>query len=129
MAMALAAALPGALESAAAALDLPHHKDQAGVRLMRQMARPLYLDAETGKPIWIEDAKRLERLCAYCACDVAATRALYERLPSLSDDEQSLWTLDAEINRRGFYVDVSWRRPPAISFAASRPRSTPKSSR
>jgi DNA polymerase len=98
MAMALAEALPGALESAAAALDLPHRKDQAGARLMRQMARPLSIDANTGQPIWTEDSERLERLCQYCARDVDATRALFKRLPSLSDGEQRLWALDSATN-------------------------------
>jgi hypothetical protein len=106
MAMARVAALPGALDNVTAALNLPHRKDQAGARLMRQMARPRSIDASTGRAIWIEDAEALERLYAYCARDVDTTRALFERLPSLSDDEQALWALDAEINQRGFRVDV-----------------------
>jgi DNA polymerase len=106
MAMALAAALPGALENAAATLDLSYRKDQAGARLMRQMTRPRHFDANTGEPAWIEDAERLERLYAYCAHDVDVMRALYARLPPLSADEQALWALDGEINQRGFYVDV-----------------------
>src|SRR5262249_4902698 len=40
MAMALAVARPGALEKAAAALELPFRKDRDGHRLMLQMSRP-----------------------------------------------------------------------------------------
>src|SRR6516165_252056 len=40
MAMAMAAALPGALEKAIAALELPYAKDKAGAALMRRMAKP-----------------------------------------------------------------------------------------
>src|SRR5215831_14016955 len=40
MTMALANALPGALDAAAVALGLPYQKDREGYRLMRQMARP-----------------------------------------------------------------------------------------
>src|SRR5438128_1987141 len=40
MAMALANALPAALEKTAKALSLPYEKDKEGYRLMRRMARP-----------------------------------------------------------------------------------------
>jgi hypothetical protein len=42
----------------------------------------------------------------YCIRDVEAERGLFHALPPLSIDEQMLWMLDAEINARGFYVDV-----------------------
>jgi alpha-glutamyl/putrescinyl thymine pyrophosphorylase clade 1 len=105
MATALAAALPGALENVAAALGLPHQKDLEGRNLMLRMCRPLYIEAGTGKPVWLEDAEYIERLCQYCACDVDVERALFERLPPLSDEEQRVWRLDQRINKRGFHVD------------------------
>ena len=58
MAMALAAALPGALENAAAALGLPYQKDREGRRLMLRLAR-LAADEEP-------DAEDLQRLYEYC---------------------------------------------------------------
>src|SRR5262245_52681585 len=41
MTLALASALPGALDGAAAALGLPFQKDREGYKLMRKMSRPL----------------------------------------------------------------------------------------
>ena len=97
MAMALAAALPGALENAALALDLPYQKDREGRRLMLRLAR-LAADEEP-------DAEDLQRLYKYCSRDVEVERALFNRLPPLCASEQALWTLDARINARGFHVD------------------------
>jgi 5-hmdU DNA kinase, helical domain len=100
MAAALASALPGSLEGAAAAFALPHRKDADGHRIMMQMAKP-----HKGGG-WIDDPGRRERLHRYCIRDVEAERGLFHALPPLSIDEQMLWMLDAEINARGFYVDV-----------------------
>ena len=58
MTMALAAALPAALDNLAKALDLPFNKDVEGYRLMRKMSRPRrpYKDedrtASTGSTGW-----------------------------------------------------------------------------
>ena len=51
MALALAHALPGALENAAAALRLPFQKDREGYRLMRLMSRPRTA-AQKRRPRW-----------------------------------------------------------------------------
>jgi DNA polymerase len=100
MAMALAAALPGALHAASATLDLPVGKDAEGARLMRTMSKP----RKGGG--WHDDPEKIARLGEYCARDVEVERALYHRLPHLSDAEQALWQLDAGINSRGFFVDT-----------------------
>jgi DNA polymerase len=99
MAMALAAALPGALDKAIAALSLPFAKDKAGAALMRRMAKP--------RPdgTWLADAASRERLYAYCQRDVEAERAIFRALPPLTADEQLVWELDAVINARGFATD------------------------
>ena len=97
MAMALAAALPGALENAAAALGLPYQKDREGRRLMLRLAR-LDKDQEPA-------AEDLQRLFEYCRRDVEVERTLFNRLPPLCASEQLLWTLDARINGRGFHID------------------------
>jgi DNA polymerase len=99
LAMAFAAALPGALEKAIEALGLAYPKDTAGQALMRRMARPLPGGG------WIEDSDSLQRLYAYCRRDVEAERALFRALPLLTADEQQLWQLDAVINARGFHTD------------------------
>jgi DNA polymerase len=107
MAMALAVALPASLEKAAFALGLPFQKDRDGHRLMMQMSRPRrhHKGEDPNQIFWIEDAEHRQRLHQYCIRDVEIERALYHRLPPLSDAEQALWTLDAIINRRGFFVD------------------------
>jgi DNA polymerase len=107
-AMALAAALPAKLETVAAALNLPIGKDTEGVRVMREMAKPRKPrpDEDPASLYWVDDSKKLRRLIAYNVRDVETERALYRRLPPLSDAEQILWQLDAAINRRGFHVDI-----------------------
>jgi DNA polymerase len=112
MAMALAAALPAKLETAAAALSLPMRKDVDGAKVMREMSRPR--KARPGEDpdgiYWHDDPEKLRRLIAYNVRDVEVERELHRRLPALSDSEQALWLLDAEINRRGFRVDVALAR-------------------
>jgi DNA polymerase len=104
MAMALASALPGSLEGATAALKLSYRKDADGRRLMLQMSKP----RKDGG--WFDDADRRERLYRYCIADVEAERALFHALRPLSPKEQALWARDAEINARGFRVDVELAR-------------------
>jgi DNA polymerase bacteriophage-type len=132
MAAALANALPGALDAAAAALGLSHRKDAEGHRLMMQMAKPRR--ARRGEDPdaihWHDDLERRLRLHCYCARDVEVERELYRRLPPLSADEQKLWEMDATINARGFFVDLELaeaarKRSPAWN----RKRSTPRSPR
>jgi DNA polymerase len=108
MAAALASALPGALDAAAAALGLAVRKDAEGHRLMMQMARPRKprKGEDPSLIYWHDDLEHRLRLQEYCKRDVEVERELYRRLPPLSDDEQRLWVLDATINQRGFYVDL-----------------------
>jgi DNA polymerase len=109
MAMAQAAALPGKLDGAAAALGLETRKDVAGRRLMMAMTKPRRArkGENHGHIYWHDDPERRQRLADYCRRDVEIERELYKRLPALSDAEQQLWALDAVINRRGFAVDVA----------------------
>jgi DNA polymerase len=107
MAQALACALPGKLEKLAEILKLPFQKDAEGARLMRLMARPRKPRAgeDPNGLYWHDDPEKLARLDEYCRRDVETERALYHRLPPLSDAEQALWVLDAGINNRGFFTD------------------------
>jgi DNA polymerase len=108
MSMALANALPGALDNAARALKLDHRKDSEGYLLMRRMSRPRRpRKGEDPNGVYYVDAPELrERLHVYVKHDIDALRALYRRLPPLSDFEQLLYQLDAIINARGFYTDI-----------------------
>jgi DNA polymerase len=103
MVRARAAALPGSLDGAAAALGLSARKDAAGAKLMKQIA------TRKREP----SREDLERLHAYCRRDVEVERELFHRLPPLTESEQGLWLLDHKINLRGIPID----RPLALAVA------------
>jgi DNA polymerase len=108
MSLALANALPAALDNAARALKLDYQKDQEGYLLMRRMARPRRPRKNEAVGIyWVDSPELRARLYPYCKRDVETERALYRRLPPLSSIEQRLWELDALINARGFYTDIA----------------------
>jgi DNA polymerase len=103
MARALVAGYPARLEAAARAANLTVQKDAGARDLMLRMARPRKLDPLTW---WHEtDAPRFARLCAYCARDVAAERALDKAVPELSPRERAVFDADHRLNRRGLLVD------------------------
>jgi DNA polymerase len=104
-----ACALPGKLEKVAEVLGLPHQKDKAGERLMRDMAKPRKprKGEDPNGVYWHDEPEKIARLGQYCMRDVEVERALHHRLPQLSDAEQALWVLDAAINARGFYTDAA----------------------
>src|SRR5262249_57847210 len=106
MAMALACALPAKLETLAEALQLGHRKDEAGHRLMLQMARPRKPrpGEDPAGIYWHDDPERRRRLGEYCKQDLRVEREAYYRLPPLIEFEQRNWQLDAVINDRGFYT-------------------------
>lgn len=107
MATALALALPARLEMLADVLELAQRKDAAGHRLMLAMSKPRRprQGEDPSKIYWFDDPERLRRLYAYCQADVEAEREAYERLQTLPETEQAVWTLDQRINNRGFYLD------------------------
>src|SRR6516164_343432 len=116
MAVVLASALPGSLDSAAEVLNSPFRKAAEGQRLMRKMARPRKPRAgeDPNGLYWHDEPENQARLQQYCMSDTDAERWLYQRVLPLIDSEQALWALDATINRRGFHTDA------ALLGAASR---------
>jgi len=104
MAMCYALSLPGSLDGAAKALNLPIGKDKDGNRLCKQMAKPRKILPD-GDVIWWDDEDRMQRLVSYCIQDIEVLRALYEKLIPLSGAEQKLWELDQKINSRGIQID------------------------
>jgi DNA polymerase len=109
MAMCLALALPGKLELAAEALELVHHKDKAGHRLMLMMTKPRRprKGEDRNGIYWFEDEDRLQRLGEYAKSDAEVERELYDQLQPLIPDELRIWQLDCLINARGFHFDRS----------------------
>jgi len=104
MARAYAMALPGSLDSAAAALGIAEAKDPVGYRTMLRMSKPRRYN-EDGSPVWWDDPVRVKELIAYCVQDVVVERALHARLIELRPLEKTVWILDQLINDRGIRVD------------------------
>jgi DNA polymerase len=105
MARAYAMSLPGALDSASAALGISEAKDPVGYRTMLRMSRPRRYN-EDGSPVWWDDPVRIKELIAYCVQDVVVERALHARLMELRPLEKDIWQLDQLINDRGIRVDT-----------------------
>ena len=99
-------ALPRSLGESAEVLGLDVEKDQAGRRLMLQMAKPRRIE-DDGTIVWWDQPEKLERLLEYCRIDVEVERALDEILRPLSESERRLWLLDMHMNQvRGVPVDL-----------------------
>ena len=107
MAAALALALPASLEDGGKAMNLANLKDAIGKRVMQQMAKPRKArkDESEAEVHWHDDEAKTEQLHTYCMGDVATMREFYNSICPLSDDEQTVWTMDQRINDRGFHVD------------------------
>lgn len=105
-AMSAAMALPRTLAQVAVALGLPEQKDDAGKRVMMQLARPR---SKPGMPIrfWEpEDTPaKFDTLYKYCAQDVIVERAISKRLRPLSATEREIWLENCRINERGLLID------------------------
>lgn len=99
-ARAFAAGLPGSLEGACLALNLPDKKDIEGAAVMMQICKP----RQDGT--FNEDPALYRRNYEYCGQDVVAERGLDRALPELSDFERRVWELDLVMNRRGLPIDV-----------------------
>ena len=109
MTLALANALPGGLDAAAAALGLAIQKDAEGYKLMRKMSRPLpkrKRDAP-GDIRWHDTPEARERLATYLKRDVIIERMVFNALPPMPPAEQAHWELDAIVNARGFCTDIA----------------------
>lgn len=108
-ATAAAMALPRSLGDLGAALGLDVQKDKEGMRLIRKFSIPrkprkdeppgLYWNEPEDHP---EDFELFKR---YCMRDVETEEAAAARMVPLSADEQELWLIDQEINRRGIRID------------------------
>ena len=109
-AAALARALPGSLDGAAAALKLKTRKTAEGAGAMKRLAGPRKQskkERKAGVPLdFTATPEELETLGAYNRHDVQITMEIVDRIGLLSDAEQALWQLDQKINERGVGIDV-----------------------
>jgi DNA polymerase len=110
MALALAHAYPGSLESVAEVLGLVNRKDTAREKIVRKMWRPRKpRRGEDPSQLYWEDWPELRaHLYAYNRQDVAVERELHQhpQMRALPTAEQDVWVIDAEINDRGVCIDV-----------------------
>jgi len=85
------------LDMAAAVLKLKHQKDRRGKLLIRKICIPPFKHTH----------QELVEFFNYCIRDVDATYELIHSLPTpeLSVEEQRIWRLTFDINRRGVPVD------------------------
>lgn len=132
-AKAAACALPRALEGAGFAMNLITQKDKRGYAAMMATCKPVKLynawvkacaEVKAGKRVgakkqylatqpapkmfldYDENPDTWETLYRYCIIDVQAEEQLDDSLPDLMADEQEIWFLNQELNRRGFFVDI-----------------------
>lgn len=102
MAKSYAHGLPGSLEEAAKALQLPIQKDMSSRRIMLKLAKP-----KKDGTFWTYDEcpEDFETLYRYCQTDVETEYLLNQALRDLSKSETRLWQIDYRMNREGFRID------------------------
>jgi DNA polymerase len=112
MALAQSHGLPGSLERASKALQLDYQKDPAGMRLINRFCSP-----NRNGEYYDMDEKEMEEMLDYCETDVEVERAIFQRLPKLSEYEQKVFNLTQKINERGIKIDVDLAK--SAAFIAS----------
>jgi len=108
-AVALMCSLPPSLEQLATVLGLEQEKDKEGKRLINKFCKP-NRKGEFTEPE--DDPADFTNLVRYCMQDVRTEEAADLAMPihSLGVEEQRVWTMDSNINRRGIPMDMSLLR-------------------
>ena len=138
MAKARAMNLPGSLEKLAEVLSVSNQKDMEGANVMRKMARPRKINPD-GSCLWwdgsVTDARGeliegtdekgavlYNRNMEYCASDVLAETDVDDKVPDLTEFEQSVWVIDQEMQERGvkFDIEMCERAKELVTFLMSR---------
>jgi len=101
MALVQSHGLPGSLENAAKALQLGYQKDINGARLINKFCKP----NKEGEFNELTTAD-VRGLLDYCVTDVEVERAIFKRIPALSEYEQKIFKLTRTINQRGLKIDT-----------------------
>lgn len=100
-----AMSLPRSLGEAAKALGVAVLKDEAGGRVMMQMARPR-AETKTLKGLhWWDTPEKLAVLYEYCKQDVRAETAVAAKVRRLSPSERAVYLHDQRFNTRGLCLD------------------------
>ena len=101
MALAQSHGLPGSLERAAKSLQLAYQKDIGGTRLINKFCKP-NKEGEFNQM----DVGDMAEMLDYCQTDIEVERAIFNRIPPLSEYEQGIFNLTRKINERGIKIDV-----------------------
>lgn len=105
--------LPGKLEDACVALNVPQDKAKLkdGTRLVTKFCKPRRPSKNNPATRWTPEAapEDWERFKLYCRLDVEAERHIYNRLVAyapLPDEEQEAWCIDQRMNDHGIALDL-----------------------
>ncbi len=106
-AKALVYGYPPSLGKAALAARIPELKDMAGKGIMLKMCIPRRpnKNEDPTQVYYHYDPADFQALYDYCKQDVIVERALDNKIPDLSPEEQELWFTDQTINLRGVLSD------------------------
>jgi DNA polymerase len=96
-------ALPGKLDLAAKALQMPIQK--ADGTMMLKWSAPLK-NSPPGEIRWADDPDEYRQLCDYCDIDVWTERGIASVVRELTDEEQRDWEINELINDNGIPIDM-----------------------
>ncbi len=122
MSLALAHALPAALDKTTKALGLPYQKDAEGYRLMRQMSRPrkAHKNEDPDGIYWVDSPEKRERLQLYlCATFLPSAPSTVACRPCLRKSKNSGSSMHSSMNGDSSST-LRWRALPAMLRARSR---------
>jgi len=106
-AMAAAANLPQKLATCGKVLDVGEDqlKNQRGNYLIKHLTIPRK-PTKTNPALFFEEPELMDEFGEYCEQDIVAEKAIFNKLPRLSEYEQNVWELTQRINMRGVPVDM-----------------------
>lgn len=110
-------ALPGKLEEACEAMQLPVQKDMEGNKIMLKLSKPRRKD---GFPWWTPDEvpEDFQKLYSYCTTDTLASREIDNALRDINPKETLIWQIDQRMNNTGVPLDLVAIRK-AIEFGGT----------
>ena len=100
---------PGKLSIAGPALGVDIVKDTDGSRLIQRYCKPKQPSKKNSnkRHLLSDNPKDFASMCRYNLNDVRSETALFNAIPLLSRNEQSIWLMNAQINARGVKIDTA----------------------